>query len=119
MINPKKSDIPAKQIDNTTPVTIANIKQGIFDGFEANDFQPAGTNMTLERVSYYQQDWVIVQATLTDEPHDSEARSMMYVLKRVDDGKVELVAFSGDGFSKNSFPEDTPEGLIEEVVERW
>lgn len=105
---------------NTTPIPMINIENAIIEGFKEFDFPYSQGGMTIEKVTYYKQEWVASNVILLNEPNESNARYMMYVFKRTDGGdKLKLVAFSGDGLTKDSFPDDTPEDVISEMISRW
>ena len=70
--------------------------------------------ITLLQKEYYLDTWLIVKAQLDNEPAESEARDMVYIFEVIDN-KLHLIAFSGDGFSSESFPSNAPESLIQKA----
>lgn len=107
---------------NQTPTPINNInsemstehiKSSILAGLDSHNFKHTG-DITIDNVQYFQEKWVIVTATLPNEPLDSEARQMVYVLQK--DDTLTLIAFSGDGFSEDSFPSGTPVEIKNELM---
>lgn len=66
------------------------------------------TNRTVDET------WLIVNATIATLPEEDEGRTMTYVLEVIDSKPV-VIAYSGDSFSDNAFPEGTPQTIIDEA----
>lgn len=60
------------------------------------------------------QEWLIVRATISTVPRSSDAYDMTYVLQK-QSGSLVVIAYSGDGFSANAFPTNTPMKIIDEA----
>lgn len=68
--------------------------------------------ISIHKREVYLDQWLIIKATLDNESTESEARDMTYVFAN-NEGTLQLIAYSGDGFSSNSFPPSAPDSLIE------
>lgn len=104
---------PAPMHAISSEISTEHIEKSILSGLDSYNFKHAG-EVIIDKVQYFQERWVIVTATLPNEPTDSEARQMIYVLQK--DDTLTLIAFSGDGFSEDSFPPGTPTEIKNELI---
>lgn len=84
-----------------------------------NRLSKDGSSINTERVSiqkkeFYLDTWLITKIQFDNEPVESESRLMVCVFN-VKDRILHLIAYSGDGFSADSFPSDAPDTLIEKA----
>ena len=102
--------------DNSIVVTTNDIQETIVIGLVGFDFpKKESYNVIVNNIKQYDKQWLIITATLIDEPITSEARHMVYILKKSDDERIKLVSFSGDGFDEANSPEGIPSGVIQEA----
>lgn len=83
-------------------------------GLENYDFNCEDCDLFVDDYEEFDK-WVIAIITNRSEPESSNARHMEYVFEKSND-KLKLIAFSGDGFSENSFPEGTNKKIIEKMI---
>ena len=70
------------------------------------------TNLKLVKKIQYLNQWYIADIEVKSEPTGSDGKNLRFVYEIVD-GKIKVIAYSGDGFSANAFPPEAPDGLVE------
>lgn len=71
-------------------------------------------SISIQKKEFYLDEWLIAKIQFDHEPEDSEARIMICVFS-LKDRTLQLITYSGDGFSADSFPSDAPDTLIEKA----
>lgn len=71
-------------------------------------------NVSIQKKEPYLDTWLITKVQFDNEPAESESRLMVCVFN-IKDRILQLIAYSGDGFSADSFPSDTPDTLLEKA----
>lgn len=97
-------------------VSDEDIRQATLAGFDKYEFDSNNSALEIKDTKYLKERWVIATIILTGEPDESEAREMVYIYSK-NEKAIELVAFSGDGFSRNSFPETMPYDDVTEIIQ--
>lgn len=86
------------------------IKQKLSEDGSSN----AALDISISKKRTIDDEWLIAVGTVNSLPQDDESRIMVYVLKVVDNS-LDVIAYSGDGFSQNSFSSDVPQKIIDEA----
>lgn len=111
---------PEQNEDIQRPLISNNdIQSSIATGLKKYDIVVTNDTVQISNSEFINNSWLHVDASLLSEPPDSEARNMAYILHYEGPGKLSLVAFSGDGFTEDSFPSTTPKDIIQKAIERW
>ena len=105
------STVQTTTVSNDTIITAAHLI------LQKHNILTKKSNLVIETISYIDDRWLTAEITISSEPIDSEARTMIYVFKR-DDQTVHPVAFSGDNFSRSSFPEPVSDNFIQRINTR-
>ena len=71
-------------------------------------------NVSIQKKEPYLDTWLITKVQFDNEPAESESRLMVCVFN-IKDRILQLIAYSGDGFSADSFPSDAPDALLEKA----
>lgn len=71
-------------------------------------------NVSIQKKEPYLDTWLITKVQFDNEPVESESRLMVCVFN-IKDRILQLIAYSGDGFSADSFPSDAPDALLEKA----
>lgn len=71
-------------------------------------------NVSIQKKEPYLDTWLITKVQFDNEPAESESRLMVCVFN-IKDRILQLIAYSGDGFSADSFPSDAPDVLLEKA----
>ena len=71
-------------------------------------------NVSIQKKEPYLDTWLITKVQFDNEPAESESRLMVCVFN-IKDRILQLIAYSGDGFSADSFPSDAPDTLLEKA----
>lgn len=71
-------------------------------------------NVSIQKKEPYLDAWLITKVQFDNEPVESESRLMVCVFN-IKDRILQLIAYSGDGFSADSFPSDAPDALLEKA----
>ncbi len=101
---------------NNKTVSDEAIRQATYTGFDKYKFNHNGSALEIKDIAYLKERWVVATIILTDEPKDSEAKEMVYIYSK-NEKVVELIAFSGDGFSRSSFPETMTYDDVTEILQ--
>lgn len=101
----------SQSLEKTTDSTIigAVVKQLSLDGNNVNE-----SDLSISRKKVVMSSWLVVDITNKALPSEDESRTMTYVCKNMS-GSFAVVAYSGDGFSQNSFQDPVPQELINEI----
>lgn len=111
---------PEQSEQTQTPlISNSDIQNSIATGLKQYDIVVTKDTVQISNSEFINNSWLHVDASLLSEPPDSEARNMAYILHYEGPGKLSLVAFSGDGFTEDSFPSTTPKDIIQKAVELW
>lgn len=97
-------------------VSDEEIRQATYTGYTTYDFDHNDSALEIKEIKYLGERWVVAKIVLTGEPAESEAREMVYIYSKNED-TLELIAFSGDGFSRNSFPESMTYQDVTEILQ--
>ena len=71
-------------------------------------------NVSIQKKEPYLDTWLITKVQFDNEPAESESRLMVCVFN-IKDRILQLIAYSGDGFSADTFPSDAPDALLEKA----
>lgn len=105
------STVQTATVSNDTIITAAHLI------LQKHNILTKKDNLVIENISYIDDRWLTAKITISSEPTDSEARTMVYVFKR-DGQTVNPVAFSGDSFSRSSFQEPVSDNFIQRINTR-
>lgn len=109
--SPKSSYSQINDVSSISNEKIAQaIKVKILEDLDIND-----TSIKISNKRLVKDSWIICKGTRTSTPDDDESKTMVYVLRKKSSGSLEVVAYSGDSFSENAFPEYTPLQVINEA----
>ena len=108
------SNTPSRESISIDDVSNEDIAQTISQRLSENGITYTQADIEITDKHTFKDTWIITRAIITPLPVEDEGREMIYVL-RITDNILETVAYSGDGFSSNAFPANTPIDIIEEA----